>query len=271
MPYFSVVIPTFNSGSTIGEALNSLLKQKFSDFEVIIVDGLSSDDTVLNVKSYGESGLQYQFVSEKDKGVYDAMNKGISQATGQWLYFMGSDDSLFDPDVLKNVYESISNQKFGKVYYGDVVISGDTSWAHDGEVYDGQFSLQKLISKNICHQSVFYNGEFIKKEIGLFNIKYPICADWDFNFRCWSKTEFIYMDLKIANFSAGGESTKYREDLNFTEDMVPNILSYFKISPFSRLVNYPLFPQYGKLLEMQKKRSYPHYIFDRIKEKMIRH
>jgi len=270
-PFFTIVLPTYNSASKIGTALDSALCQSYGELELIVVDGLSSDNTPHVIGDYAAKDSRIKYISEPDEGIYDAMNKGITQATGQWIYFMGSDDSLYQPDVLKTVYESIIQQNHGKVYYGDVVISGDTNWAYNGEVYDGRFNFQKLIKKNICHQSVFYNLDFIKSEIGLFNKKYTICADWDFNFRCWSKTEFIYMDLKVANFSAGGESTKYREDSSFTEDMVPNILSYFNISPFDSLVNHPLFPQYGKLLEMQKKKSYPHYVFDRIKKKMTQH
>jgi glycosyltransferase involved in cell wall biosynthesis len=268
MPYFSIIIPTFNAGSTIREALDSLLRQSFSDFEVIIVDGLSSDDTISIVKSYGESGLTYQLVLEKDESVYDAMNKGMKRATGQWIYFIGSDDSLYNPDVLKTVYEYINQHEDGKVYYGNVVISGDTNWAYDGEVYDGPFNIEKLIKKNICHQSIFYNTDFIRNEVGLFNEVYPICADWDLNLRCWSKTEFIFLDLKVANFNAGGKSTRSSADERFTEDLIPNILSYFNISPFNNLLNHPQFLQYGKLLEIQKKKSYAHYVFDRIKKKM---
>jgi glycosyltransferase involved in cell wall biosynthesis len=271
MPFFSIILPTHNSGSTLKIALNSVFSQSFRDFELIIIDGLSSDNTSQIVGNSKIAEDRIKFISEADEGIYDAMNKGIRHSTGQWIYFIGSDDSLYSPDVLQKVQEEITQNRNGRVFYGDVVILGDTNWAFHGEVYDGRFNFQKLINKNICHQSVFYNLEFVRKEIGIFNKKYPICADWDFNFRCWSKTEFIYMDLKVANFCAGGESTKFREDINFTEDLVPNILSYFKISPFNSLVNHSLFPQYGRLLEMQKKKSYPHYVFDRIKKKITQY
>jgi glycosyltransferase involved in cell wall biosynthesis len=271
MAFFSIILPTYNSGSTLKIALDSILSQSFRDLELIIIDGESSDNTSQIVGNYTISDDRVKYISEADEGIYDAMNKGIQQATGQWIYFIGSDDSLFDREVLKTVFEFVHLHNLGKVFYGNVVISGDTNWAYDGEVYDGHFDIQKLLKKNICHQSVFYNTDFIKKEIGLYNKKYTICADWDFNLRCWARTEFFYTDLKIANFNAGGESTKYTEDVDFTNDFVPNILSYFKISPFNNLVNYSTFPQSGKLMEMQKKRSYPHYIFDRIRKKMTKY
>jgi glycosyltransferase involved in cell wall biosynthesis len=270
-PFFSIVLPTYNSGLTINKVLDSILNQSYGDFELIVVDGLSNDHTSRVVGEYKTTDSRVKFVSEADEGIYDAMNKGIKLADGKWIYFIGSDDSLFDRDVLKNVSQIISRYNDANVYYGNVVITGDTNWAYDGEVYDGLFNFQKLVTKNICHQSVFYETEFIKEEIGLFNKKYNICADWDLNLRCWSKTEFIYMDLKVANFIAGGKSTKYSADASFTEDLVPNILKYFNISPFNKLVNYPQFPQYGRLLEMQKKKSFPHYVLDRMKKKLINH
>jgi glycosyltransferase involved in cell wall biosynthesis len=270
-PFFSIVLPTYNSVSTISTALDSILSQSYRELELIIIDGLSSDRSSKVIGDYAALDSRIIYISEADEGIYDAMNKGIKQAVGEWIYFIGSDDNLYDQEVLKTVFESIRQHSHGKVYYGNVIISGDTNWARDGEVYDGPFNIQKLMTKNICHQSVFYNTDFIKREIGMYNKKYAICADWDFNLRCWSRTEFIYIELKVAKFNAGGESTKYREDVCFTNDLVPNILSYFNISPFDDLINHTQFPQSGKLMEMQKKKSYFHYVFDRIKKKMTHH
>jgi glycosyltransferase involved in cell wall biosynthesis len=271
MPFFSIILPTYNSGSTLKVALDSILSQSFRDLELVIIDGLSTDNTAQIVNDYAVSDQRIKFLSSADEGIYDAMNKGIQLAISQWIYFIGSDDTLHDKDVLKAVFAFINQHSNAKVFYGSVVISGNTNWAHDGEVYDGLFDIQKLTTKNISHQSLFYNTDFIKKEIGLYNKKYTLCADWDFNLRCWSRTEFIYMDLKVAYFNAGGESTKYTKDADFIKDLVPNILSYFNISPFDDLVNHPKFPQSGKLMEMQKKKNYFHYVFDRIKKKMIHH
>ena len=208
MPFFSIILPTHNSGSTLKIALDSIMSQSFKDFELIIIDGLSSDNTSQIAGNSKIAEDRIKFISEADEGIYDAMNKGIRHSTGQWIYFIGSDDSLYHPDVLQKVQEEIAQNRNGRIFYGNVVISGDTNWASDGDVYDGVFDLNKIMSKNICHQSIFYNTEFINCEIGSFNKKYTICADWDFNLKCWSKTGFIFMDLIVANFNAGGESTK---------------------------------------------------------------
>jgi glycosyltransferase involved in cell wall biosynthesis len=269
MTFFSIILPTYNAGSTIEAALDSILSQTFRDFELIIIDGLSSDNTLVIASLYTTKDPRIKISSEADEGIYDAMNKGIQRANGEWIYFIGADDGLHNMDCLQKVYEFITAKNSGKVFYGNALISGDTNWAYDGQIYDGAFDLEKLIEKNICHQAIFYNLDFIKTEVGIFNKKYPICADWDFNLRCWSKSAFIFMDLIVAQFNAGGESTVTSEDMAFSEDLIPNILTYFKISPFNEIVNRQRFPQYGKVLDLQKQKSYPHYLFDRIRKKII--
>ena len=122
---FSIIIPTFNSEDTLAIALESILKQVYQQFEVIIVDGLSTDATKEIVSQYQKKLPSMVFHSEADKGIYDAMNKGIDLAKGNWLFFMGSDDSFFDTTVLEKVVEAIQNSK-PKVLYGNVKIHGDT-------------------------------------------------------------------------------------------------------------------------------------------------
>jgi len=97
-PFFSIIIPTYNSSATISVALNSIIKQSYQNFEVIIVDGLSNDNTISIISQFQDDRIK--IFSEKDKGVYDAMNKGINYANGKWIYFMGSDDYFYDNTIL---------------------------------------------------------------------------------------------------------------------------------------------------------------------------
>ena len=129
----------------------------------------------------------------------------MDAATGNWLIFLGSDDSFYDETVLQE--RSPAAQTTAKVLYGNAKIIGDTGWAKDGEIYAGEFDLHKLLNQNICHQAMFYNSEFIRNEIGYFNLRYKKSSDWDFNLRCWAKHPFQYMDMTVANFLAGGFST----------------------------------------------------------------
>lgn len=203
-PFFSIVIPTFNAEETILTAFKSILGQTFPDFEIILVDGLSSDNTVKIVKELNDSRIK--IFSEKDKGTYDAMNKGIGYSQGEWLYFIGGDDYLYDSNALQTLSKKLKKAK-EHVLYGNVLIKGDTGWATDGEIYNGKYSFQKLLKSNICHQSMFYRRSFLLQNQLQYDLKYPISADWDFNIACRSLTKFNYVKDIVAVFNAGGIST----------------------------------------------------------------
>jgi glycosyltransferase involved in cell wall biosynthesis len=263
--FFSIIIPTFNAEKTLAKALQSIVDQTFSNYEVLLIDGLSSDSTMDIIREFAEKKQQIRWISEKDNGIYDAMNKGINLSRGKWLYFLGSDDQLFNNEVLHIIFKNPESDNFN-VVYGNVRIEGNTTWAKDGEIYDGEFDLKKLFRKNICHQDIFYRTKFIKEHIGYYNARYELCADWDFNLRCRAKTDFLYTDQIIAKFNAGGESTKTNLDQAFSDDFVPNLLSYYKITVFDPLINDPSFPFYNQVLAMQKDRHYMKYLSRRIKK-----
>lgn len=251
----TIIIPTYNCEKTIGSALDSILRQSIKEVEILIVDGLSTDRTLKIVAQYQTNQSNIVVRSEKDEGIYDAMNKGIELAKGNWLYFMGSDDTLYEETTLEKIENILKNFNF-KVIYGNVKIIGNTGWAKDGDIYDGKFDTLKILKKNISHQAIFYNTNFIKEHIGLFNKEYNVCSDWDFNLRCWAKTEFYFYDIVIANFFSGGVSTN-GNDTSFENDFIANILRYFKINLFHSLINQPDFRKYKKIRQLQKK-DYPY-------------
>ncbi len=219
-PKISIIIPTYNASKTLSVALESILEQTFTDYEILIVDGLSTDHTVELAKGYQDERIK--IISEKDSGIYDAMNKGIRLAKGEWLYFLGSDDRLFDKDVLKKV-----SQWFGQDYdvlYGNVVFSISQ------RVYDGRFSAQKLIARNICHQAIFTKKNVFKK-LGNFNVSYKGLADWHFNFKWFSNqaVKHKYIDQIIAYYYEDGYSFN-NPDKKFSEDFIEIIKSYMPLS-----------------------------------------
>ena len=230
-PFFSVIIPTFNSGRTLSIVLESILHQDFSNFEVLIIDGASKDDTLHIAKEFNDSRIKV--VSEPDSGIYDAMNNGIGLAKGDWIYFLGSDDELTDNEVLQRVANELSGNQC-ELLYGNVKMYGEASWAESGTIYDGSFTIEKLFTKNICHQAVFYKRELFQR-LGVFNIEYKVCADWDFNHRCFANASTRYFDLVIANFSAGGQSTNVTSDKFTDEDFVINLGKYYKVGYGNRI------------------------------------
>lgn len=203
-PFFSIVIPNLNSGKKLSQCVRILLSQNFRDFEILIMDGNSTDDS-LSIGFLCED-KRVQIHKSQDRGVYDAMNKGLKLARGKWVYFLGADDELMDELVLSDVYEFALLHK-AKVIYGNVRVEGDTSWARDGEIYAGKFSYDRLCLKSMCHQSIFYDLDFLLKNKITYNLKYPISADWDFNLRCWRSAPFQYFPRVIARFRAGGISS----------------------------------------------------------------
>ncbi len=101
IPLVSIIIPTYNSAKTLSKCLDSLVNQTFQNFEVIILDGKSSDDTVSISLRYTDIFKNIRLISERDKGIYHAMNKGIEMAKGEWLYFLGSDDYILENSTLE--------------------------------------------------------------------------------------------------------------------------------------------------------------------------
>ena len=218
-PKISIIIPTYNASKTLSVALESILEQTYTDYEILIVDGLSTDHTVELAKSYQDERIK--IISEKDSGIYDAMNKGIRLAEGEWLYFLGGDDRLFDNKVLENIQQSIL-KCICDVVYGDVF-----STRFNGR-YNGEFEFKELLTKNICHQSIFFKKSVFEKT-GLFDLKYKGHADWDHNFK-WFFNPLIqqkYLDLVVAEYADGGFSSM-NNDERFEKDKILNFLKYGK-------------------------------------------
>jgi peptidoglycan/LPS O-acetylase OafA/YrhL/glycosyltransferase involved in cell wall biosynthesis len=252
MPKVSIIVPTFNSGKTIEKCLRSIGQQSFADYEIVIQDGGSSDTTLKLINDFQTSNpaIKINVESKRDKGIYDAMNLGMARATGEWIFFLGSDDELYDENVLKTVMSAAGTDAF-KVLYGNVKIIGDPGWAKDGEVYDGQFTLEKLFQKNICHQAIFYRLD-LARQVGEYNRDYIVCADWDFTLRCRAKTDFKFVDVIVAKFHAGGNSSTKLTDPKFCADIAANVVRYFNLSIYDPLVNRPTFWAYGDIQKMQQ-------------------
>lgn len=254
----SIIIPSFQQGEHLYNALLSIRTQREFDYkyEVIIIDAASTDLTAAVVAEFND--LNIAFRQEKDQGVYDAMNKGIKQASGEWVYFMGCDDQLYSPLVLSNLANSFADEKLD-MFYGDVVLKSDQSR------YAGEFNLNRLLrSQNICHQAIFYRRTVFNK-IGYYNLKYPVWADWELNIRCFRHTELTikYVDLVVAlyNNESGvshaydtvlGEElpVHYLGQINLLEIQKKNILESKSFLIGNRIVNF--YTKLSKLLQLNK-------------------
>lgn len=222
-PLISIIIPTLNAADTITECLISISGQTYKAVEIIIIDGNSTDGTVEIIESFQKT-MPIKYYSEPANGIYDAMNKGIEKATGSYLYFLGSDDTIYDQNVLQEIAEIIKDGN-EKVIYGNVKMNGENQWVKDGTLYGGEFDLKRLFSHNIPHQAIFYPCNLFKK-IGNYNTRYSLFADHDMNIRAFAKYEFRYTDLLVAHFTVGGASTRFKDE-EFQKDKIKNIIQYY--------------------------------------------
>lgn len=221
-PFFSIILPCYNAERRIASCIKSIISQSRHDFELILVDGCSNDNTIEVTKKYVNHDERVILVSEKDGGVYDAMNKGIDMASGQWLYFIGSDDYFINSDVLFRVHEYITKTPGFDFYYGNV--SAPPSIKKQN--YYGEFTLERLTKYNICHQAIFYHRSLFAR-FGKYNLEYSLFADWEFNLRCLLHpgVRFSYMDQMIAHFGFEGLTSK-STDRKFLRDLNRIILKY---------------------------------------------
>jgi glycosyltransferase involved in cell wall biosynthesis len=200
-PQIAIITPAFNSGKKLIDTHASIAAQGV-EYEMLIMDGLSTDGSLDVAKRLAVMDPRVKVYSEKDKGVYDAMNRGIALATGAYIYFLGAGDTV-NPLSFKEISAYLTDDLKSFVY-------GDC-W-FEGRRFDGEFTKRKLFDGNICHQSIFY-GRDIFKICGMFNIKYPALSDWDFNQRCFASRRInkIYVPVMVATFEGGGVSARKDE------------------------------------------------------------
>lgn len=200
-PMFSIIIPTLNVAAVLPACLDSIARQTCGDFELVLVDGGSTDET-LDIANIFAPNLGERLIIHRDtdQGVYDAMNRGVDLATGTWLLFLGADDSLYEADTLARVAAFIGEHEPSDLVYGDVIMrSTNFRWG-------GAFDLDRLLFKrNICHQAIFYRRGLFGT-IGPYNLRYRVLADWDFNIRCFSNPALVtrYMHVVVASYNEFG-------------------------------------------------------------------
>lgn len=226
-PLITIITVCYNSEKTIKNTIESVLSQTYTNIEYILIDGNSKDNTLKIIKAYEkkakEKCILYKWISEADKGIYDAMNKGINMSTGDWINFMNSGDKFFNPFVISSIY-------FNREYKGVTVIYGDVECDY---IEFKKIRKAKKIHKIkrgmvFCHQSSFIKSNVIK-EIK-YNTKFKLAADYDMFIKLYKQDElFFYVNQIISTIEVGGIS-----DINRFEVLK----EYRDINKFS---NYFLF------------------------------
>ena len=204
----SIITSVWNNEATIEDAIKSVLSQNYSDIEYIVVDGASKDGTVNIIKKYEDKIST--FVSEKDKGIYDGLNKGVSLATGDIIGFLHSDDIYADENIITEVVEAFKKNNTDSIY-GDLVYvdKHDTSkifryWK------SGEYSFKKLCNGWMPpHPTFFVKREFYEK-YGKFDLGFGIAADYDFMLRMLGKYKIStsYLPKVLYKMRVGGASSR---------------------------------------------------------------
>lgn len=201
---FTIITVCYNTSTTIRETIDSVLGQTYQELEYIVVDSKSEDGTVDILQSITDKRLT--FISEKDSGIYNAMNKGLKMASGDYLIFLGADDIFYDKDVLKKVAGKLTGSN--DVVYGDVMLKTRQ------RLYNGAFSRWTWGHRNICHQSIFYPKSVYGRY--MYNEKYRSVADWDYNLRLLiDGIKFTYIRETICTFNDNDGLSSSSKDYDF--------------------------------------------------------
>jgi glycosyltransferase involved in cell wall biosynthesis len=197
----SIVVVSLNTKKKTINTINSIVRQNYKNYEILVIDGKSNDGTVEFLR---KNSNKINFITEKDNGIYFAMNKGVKLAKSNWIIFLNSGDIFSTSKVLQNLIKN-KGIDYADIVYGDTIVKN--------KLFD-RFLVGKKFSTNsikmpFSHQSVFVRTEIVKKK--LFNTKYKIAADFDLFYKLFKKDKkFYYFDSAISKIITGGISDRER-------------------------------------------------------------
>jgi glycosyltransferase involved in cell wall biosynthesis len=219
---FSVIIPSYNCGRKLEATIESVLSQSEGLYELIVVDGGSTDDTLDVIRKFAG---RLRYVSEPDRGLYDAMNKGVGMSSGKYVFILGAGDRLRE-GVFARFARALPD--------GPSFVYGDAYLERHGVVMGGVIRKADFIRTNVCQQAIFYERTVFDL-LGGFDLKYKVYADWEFNMKCFadSRLRKVYLGTIIADFEGWGISDT-QADVNFVNDFPDLIRKYVGVSHYVR-------------------------------------
>lgn len=205
-PRISIITVTYNAGDLLQKTINSIQSQTLKSFEHIVIDGGSKDQTLEIIER--NRNLFAYFISEKDNGIYDAMNKGLAAAKGEYILFLNAGDLLYSNDTLEKIFKNTP----ADVYYGDTLMV-DFSGNPIGLM--SKITTRKLpenlkienmaLGMVVCHQSFIVS----RKIAPMYNLEYRICGDLDWVIQCLKKSnKVVNTKLIISKYLLGGHSSQ---------------------------------------------------------------
>jgi glycosyltransferase involved in cell wall biosynthesis len=205
----SVITVTYNAEHTLERTLKSVRKQTYPAIEHIIVDGNSNDGTVALIHRYENERLKW--ISEPDKGLYDAMNKGAKMATGDYLCFLNAGDTFYDTDTVQKIFASSDEGHSPDILYGETAIVDDNGrFLHMRRLQAPKNLTWKSFKHGmvVCHQAFIVKRELVEP----YDLSYRFSADFDWCIRMMKKAKNIYnTDLILVNYLNTGMTTANRK------------------------------------------------------------
>lgn len=247
-PKISVITVVRNGEQHIEETIQSIVNQTYDNFEYIIIDGKSTDNTLNIIRRY-ESQITY-WISESDKGIYDAMNKGVRASTGDWLLFINADDFLFEPNVLEKAAPLLAATK-SLVAYGNV--RRLYSQGPD-QILGAEWSTLKHycinIRMNISHQGTFHSKSLFATR--LFDTTFKIAGDYDLLLSYLKEHDAAYLPFTIAKMRTEGVSATASNTLLLREIRRAQINNgiYKSIPSFAWFKSAARITLYGKIIKL---------------------
>ena len=243
MPKLSIITVNLNNKAGLIDTAESIVTQTSADYEWIIIDGGSTDGSIDIIKEY--EGYTKYWVSESDTGVYNAMNKGIREAKGEYCLFLNSGDCLISNETLVNVFKEIGDN-VSDIFFCDCINSDKTVIR-----YPRNFTVNHLVYESLNHQnSLIKCSLFI--EHGLYNENLKICSDWEFFLmELWKyKSTFCHIETNISVYNVDGISSKssmaFENTIvikNVFEELADTIIEYQKLRAS---IYYGIIENYGK-------------------------
>ncbi len=229
-PLMSIITVCYNSENTIEDTILSVLNQTYQKIEYIIIDGKSNDNTISIIKKYQplfkEKGIIYTWISEKDKGIYNAMNKGIKMSNGEWIGIINSDD-WYELDAIKNIVLKINKHSKVELIHGNMNVyrNKDIVFISKPDVHFNKIKKGMYIN----HPTVFVKKDVYNK-YGLLSEKFKIVSDWHFILKVYKFINIKYLEnIIISNFRDGGISSQFTIEQAKEKHKARKLLKIYKI------------------------------------------
>ncbi len=237
----SIITVCYNAEGSIENTIKSVLSQTYKNIEYIIVDGKSLDSTLKIINQYKES--IDKIISEKDNGIFDAMNKGIKSSTGDILYFLNSDDKFFDNTIIHDVVQEFTADPGIGIVNGKVqFINIPPQYLSEVSNYTFEYKTKKHLLAWSNPQQCLFLRKWVFDKVGLFNTKYKIVADYHWFARCFDQgIKMKFMDRKFAFFNCQGTSYQKRYEI-----LGEKIGFVYQNTPLIEFIYYLVFASFKK-------------------------